>query len=136
MIVAFRMFGKSVAGFYDIKIRNYPVLLSIDFYVQPLSHSLWVNMLLAFFSHAIMYCIPGNYYSQISNRTRLLALTIVFIILQILSHSVSVCLVRLKDLNCHLHREALSLECLPLHILGFSRGGPDTAQQSRCLVFP
>lgn len=81
-------------------------------------HSLWDNMFLTFSSHyVIMYFVSGNYYFQISNGTRLFTLTTVFIILQMLSHSLRVCLVKGKDLDCHLPRGALSLSQLHIHYL-------------------
>lgn len=77
--------------------------------VLSLYLSLRDNRLLTLFTHVIPYRVPENYYFQISNGTRLFILTIAVIILQILSHSLSVCLVRLRDLSCPLHGEALSL---------------------------
>ena len=64
--------------------------------VLSLYLSLRDNRLLTLFTHVIPYRVPENYYFQISNGTRLFILTIAVIILQILSHSLSVCLV------CHL----------------------------------
>ena len=57
-------------------------LVTFSFY-----HSLWDS---TFSTHdMIIYYVPGNDYFQISNGTRLFTLITVFIILQILSHSLS-----------------------------------------------